>query len=101
MHFSAIEIETPDIVQVAINEEALTVELSDGRTITVPIAWYPRLVHATEQERANWRLIAGGKGIHWPELDEDISVQALILGKPSQESPESLKKWLESHKKET
>ncbi|APF20444.1 hypothetical protein Calab_1410 [Caldithrix abyssi DSM 13497] len=101
MNFSTIEIETPDIVQVAINEEDLTVELSDGRTITVPIAWFPRLVHATERERANWRLIAGGKGIHWPDLDEDISVQALILGKPSQESPESLKKWLDSHKKKT
>ncbi|MHB2156495.1 DUF2442 domain-containing protein [Calditrichota bacterium GD2] len=101
MNFSTIEIETPDIVQVAINEEDLTVELSDGRTITVPIAWFPRLVHATERERANWRLIAGGKGIHWPNLDEDISVQALILGKPSQESPESLKKWLENRKKKT
>ncbi len=101
MSFSVIEIETPNIVQISINEEALTVELSDGRTISVPLAWYPRLVHATEQERANWRLIAGGKGIHWPELDEDISVQALILGKPSQESPESLKKWLASSKKET
>ncbi len=98
MSFSVIEIETPNIVQISINEEALTVELSDGRTISVPLTWYPRLVHATEQERANWRLIAGGKGIHWPELDEDISVQALILGKPSQESSQSLKKWLENRK---
>lgn len=83
----------------SINKDALSVELSDGRTITVPIAWYPRLVHATDQERSNWRLIAGGKGIHWPELDEDISVRALILGKPSLENAESLKIWLEKCKK--
>ena len=98
MNTSVIEIETPDIVRVTINEEALTVDFSDGRSISVPIAWYPRLVHASEQERLNWRLIAGGKGIHWPDLDEDISARAIILGIPSQESSESLRKWLDKRK---
>ncbi|RMG79525.1 MAG: DUF2442 domain-containing protein [Bacteroidetes bacterium] len=99
MNSLAIDIELPDIVNVTINEESLTVDLSDGRSIAVPIAWYPRLLYGTVQERENWRLIGGGKGIHWPELDEDISVKSLILGKPSQESPESLRKWLEKCKK--
>ena len=99
MHISAIEIETPDILQVTVREDSLIVDFSDGRSITVPIVWYPRLLYATEKERSNWRLIAGGKGIHWPDIDENISAQALILGKPSQESSESLQTWLEKRKK--
>ena len=58
----------------SVSEDALVAELADGRTITVPLAWFPRLAHGTAAERANWRLIAGGEGIHWPDLDEDISV---------------------------
>ena len=80
---------------VTVTEETLTVELTDGRVISVPLAWYPRLVHGTPQERAKWRLIGDGEGIHWPELDEDISAENLLLGKPSGESQRSLKLWLE------
>ena len=61
-------------------DDALIVDLADGRTITVPLAWFPRLAHATPQERANWRLIGGGEGIHWPELDEDLSFRGLLAG---------------------
>jgi len=69
----------------------------DGRTIIVPIVWYPRLKHGTAKERANWRLIGqAGNGIHWPSLDEDISVRNLLLGKPSGESQASLKRWLDA-----
>jgi hypothetical protein len=80
---------------VQITDADLTVELEDGRTVSVPLVWYPRLVHASPEERENWRFIAGGHGIHWPDLDEDISVENLLAGKPSGESQRSLKKWLE------
>lgn len=83
-------------VQMDISTEAISVELADGRTIVVPLAWYPRLVHATHEERTNWRLIGGGRGIHWPLLDEDISVTNLLSGQPSMESQASLEKWLQA-----
>ena len=83
---------------VAATEDYLVVDLVDGRTISVPLAWYPRLLKGTPGERNNWRLIADGEGIHWPELDEDLSVDSLIVGRPSGESPQSLKRWLESRK---
>jgi hypothetical protein len=79
---------------VRISDDTLTVELSDGRTIAVPLDWYPRLTYGTDAERQNWRPIGGGHGIHWPELDEDISVEGLLAGKPSGESQTSLQKWL-------
>jgi hypothetical protein len=72
----------------------LIVELRDGRMLSVPISWYPRLEHATPTERSDWTLVGGGSGIHWEKLDEDINVQALIAGKASNESQMSLKKWL-------
>lgn len=78
-----------------VTKGTLTVELSDGRTIAVPLAWYPRLVHASVRERGNWRLIGGGQGIHWPDLDEDVSVEGLLAGRPSGESQESFSRWLE------
>jgi hypothetical protein len=80
---------------VTTSDDALTVELSDGRTISVPLAWYPRVLHGTPEERSNWRLIGGGVGIHWPALDEDISVENLLAGRASGESQRSLKRWLE------
>lgn len=83
------------VQQVTVNENALCVELTDGRTISVPLAWYPRLFYGTPKERNNWRLIGDGEGIHWPDLDEDISIKSIILGKRSGESQRSLKKWLE------
>jgi hypothetical protein len=80
---------------VALTDDALTVDLSDGRSISVPLAWFPRLLHGTRAERDNWRLIGDGEGIHWPDLDEDISVENLLAGKPSGESQSSFKRWLE------
>ena len=80
--------------QVRVEADALVVELADGRTISAPLSWYPRLLHATASEQSNWRLIGDGIGIHWPEIDEDISVRGLLAGQPSNERPESLKRWL-------
>jgi hypothetical protein len=84
---------------VQVSDDTLTVELDDGRTIAVPLAWYPRLMHATTAERGSWRLIAGGRGVHWPEIDEDINVANLLAGQPSAESQASFKKWLASRAK--
>lgn len=94
MSISTIEIEVPFAKDVAVTEATLSVELSDGRIISVPLTWYPRLVHATPSERKNWRIIGKGQGVHWPDLDEDISVEGLIVGKPSGESRTSFVKWL-------
>ena len=79
---------------VTVTEHALTADLDDGRSISVPLAWYPRLLNSTPQERADWRLIGKGEGINWPQLDEDISVENLLAGNPSGESPSSFKEWL-------
>ena len=92
----AIDIEIPSIENLLVTEDTLSVDLSDGRTISVPTAWYPRLLHATFDEQKNWRLIGKGHGIHWEEIDEDISVEGLLAGKASGESQASLKKWMES-----
>jgi hypothetical protein len=83
---------------VTASDEALTVDLADGRTITVPLAWFPRLAHGTVAERANWRRIGGGVGIHWPDLDEDISVESLLAGRRSGETQASLRRWLRARK---
>jgi hypothetical protein len=85
--------------KIKITEEELIAFLDDGRTIAVPLSWYPRLLNGSEKERNNWRFIGEGIGIHWPELDEDISVEGLIDGIPSQESQSSLKKWLQTRGK--
>ena len=95
MTISKVELSIPDATQVSISDEALTVNLSDGRTISVPLVWYPRLAHGRPEEREKWRFIGTGEGIHWPDLDEDISVANLLGGKPSGESQRSLKRWLE------
>ncbi|MFH1436113.1 MAG: DUF2442 domain-containing protein [Pseudomonadota bacterium] len=94
MAISAIEINIPNVENVAVTEDTLCIDLSDGRTISVPLAWYPRLTHATTEERSHWRLVGKGHGIHWQDLDEDISVEGLLAGKPSGESQASLRKWL-------
>jgi hypothetical protein len=85
----------PAATSVAVTEDTLTVDLSDGRSISVPLAWYPRLLHGSADERGHWSLIGRGEGIHWPDLDEDISVEGLIAGRPSGESQQSLMKWLQ------
>ena len=94
MNSLAIEIRTVTAQHVVVTEDELVVDLADGRTISVPLAWYPRLLHGTQEERDSWRLIGGGEGVHWPDLDEDISVENVTLGKPSGESQSSLKRWL-------
>jgi uncharacterized protein DUF2442 len=81
--------------QVTVTTDTLSVDLTDGRTIAVPLAWYPRLVHGTPEERSDWRLLGQGEGIHWPELDEDISVENLLAGKASGESQRSFQQWLQ------
>jgi hypothetical protein len=95
MSSSTVETQIPSAVQVHVNDDALSVELADGRAISVPLAWFPRLSHGTVNERKKWRLIAGGRGIHWTDLDEDVSVDNLLAGKPSGESQTSFKKWLQ------
>ena len=80
---------------VEFSKDSMTVRFDDGRTLSVPLAWYPRLFHGTERERENLELIDDGEGIHWPDLDEDISVEGLLAGKPSAESDASLSRWLE------
>jgi hypothetical protein len=79
---------------VSLSDDALVADLADGRTIAVPLAWFPRLAHGTPAERANWRLIPSGEGIHWPDLDEDVSVAGLLAGRRSGESQGSLRRWL-------
>ena len=78
--------------------DTLTVELADGRSVSVALARYPRLLHATSKERRSWRLIARGEGIRWPDVDEDISVASITAGQPSAESAASLQRWLTGRK---
>ena len=96
MNSSVLERYTPNAENVTITEDTLAVDLSDGRTISVPLTWFPRLIHASPAERDNWRLIGKGQGIHWEDIDEDISVEGLLVGKPSGESQVSFKKWLQA-----
>lgn len=86
----------PTAENVTITDHTLSVELRDGRTISVPLAWFPRLLHATTEEQNQWRLLGKGHGIRWEDIDEDISIEGLLTGKPSGESQASFKKWLES-----
>jgi len=98
MSSSAVEIRQARAQAVNVTEDALTVDLADGRTITVPLAWYPRLLQASPAERGNWRFVGDRQGIHWPDLDEDISVEGLLTGKRSGETQSSLKTWLDRRK---
>jgi len=95
MSISGTELKEAFAQSVNVSDDALIADLADGRTITVPLAWFPRLAHGTPIERANWRLIAGGEGIHWPDLDEDISVASLLAGRGSGETQASLRRWLQ------
>ncbi len=85
----------PRAVHVSVTDDTLTVDLDDGRTIAVPIGWFPRLAYGTAAERANVQIAGAGFGLHWPDLDEDIGVEGLLLGKKSMESPASFARWLE------
>lgn len=96
MSTSGIEIRTSTARKVRVSDDALIVDLSDGRTLSVPLSWFPRLTHGTKAERSNWMLIGRGEGIHWSDLDEDISVESLLAGRMSGESQESLRRWLDT-----
>jgi Protein of unknown function (DUF2442) len=98
MTSSATETTVPVATGVSVTDDTLTVDLSDGRTLSVPLAWYPRLLHATSHERGHWKLVARGEGVHWPDVDEDISVASVIAGRPSDESAASLQRWLAARK---
>jgi hypothetical protein len=99
MNSSTVNTQVPSATSAHVNDDTLSFDLSDGRTISVPVAWYPRLSHGTSEERDHWRLIGNGRGIHWPDLDEDISVENLLAGQPSGESQTSFKRWLDQRAK--
>jgi hypothetical protein len=98
MTSSAIDETSVPVQKVHVTSKALEVVLRDGRTLSVPLKWYPRLVHGSPRERQHWRLIGDGIGIHWPDLDEDISIAGLLAGLPSGESTKSLNQWLASRR---
>lgn len=98
MSTSTTEIGVPIATVVSVTDEFLRVELTDGRTLSIPLSWFPRLAHGSVEERNHWRLIGSGEGIHWPELDEDVSVAGLLAGRASGESQRSLKRWLEERR---
>ncbi len=93
------KLEPAKIVRVLIGEEKLFVDLEDGRTISVPLGWYPRLAYGSQPERANFQISGAGYGIHWPDLDEDLGVEGLLLGKKSGESRASFERWLQRRQK--
>jgi hypothetical protein len=99
MCISLTDLKVPQATGVIVTDDTLSVELSDGRMLSVPLAWYPRLLHGTQEERLHWRLIGKGEGIHWPDLEEDISVEGLLAGRPSSENPASLRRWLSARAK--
>jgi len=90
----SVSLEEPRAQRVSVTKDSVVVDLRDGRTVSAPLAWYPRLLHGTPEERGNWRLIGSGEGVHWPDLDEDLSIESLVSGRPSGESQASLKRWL-------
>ncbi len=99
MNFVALELEAARAQHVTVSDESLTVDLMDGRTIIVPLIWFPRLWHGTTEERSHVEISEDGALIHWPALDEDLSVAGIIAGRRSGESPASLKRWLEERAK--
>lgn len=95
-----LEVE-PIAVDVTVTDDELSVLLADGRRIAVPLAWYPRLLNASQAERQHWQLLGNGYAIEWPDLDEHIGVEGLLAGRPSGESLQSLKRWLDSRRKQS
>ena len=98
MSISAYSLGVHLATKVTVTQDTLTAEISDGRTISAPLAWYPRLLDATPDELENFQLIGNGEGIHWPDLDEDVSVDNLLYGQPSGESAASFQRWLEARR---
>ena len=93
---STVEIEVPGATTIAVTESALIAHLADGRIISTPLEWYPRLAHATPEERDNWEIFGDGRYFHWPDLDEDLGVEGMLAGWPSRESPRSFQRWREA-----
>jgi hypothetical protein len=93
-----VTLSLPRITGVSVTDDTLSVDLEDGRSISLPIGWYPRLAHGTSVERANVQIAGAGFGLHWPDLDEDIGVEGILLGKRSTESPTSFENWLQSRR---
>lgn len=96
MNSVTIYINSPRIIAFSISNDTLSIDLEDGRSLSVPISWFPRLAYGSEVERGNAYISGAGYGLHWPDLDEDLSVVGLLTGKKSGESPESLQNWLKS-----
>ena len=94
MNTLAFEIQEARARAVTMDDASLIVDLVDGRTISVPLAWYPRLWYGSEDERSHFEIIGDGSYIHWSDLDEDLSITGILAGRRSGETPESLKKWL-------
>ena len=90
----------PVAVDIQLTDQRLIVELEDGRSISIPVEWYPRLSHATKEERTHWELLGGGYAIEWPDLDEHIGIEGLLAGRKSGESEVSFQKWLASRRQE-
>lgn len=88
------------VLNVTVTDDTLSVDLEDGRTVSIPIGWYPRLAHGTAAERANLQISSAGYGVHWPDLDEDIGIEGLLLGKRSSESASSFEHWLQRRREE-
>ena len=99
MTSSTLELSVPAIRTVVVTRSTLTFKVEDGRTVSAPLDWYPRLKAGTIKERGNWTLIGSGHGVHWPDLDEDISIEALLLGRRSLESERSFQGWLDQRRK--
>jgi hypothetical protein len=83
------------VASVTVTNDNVVVDLADGRSLSVPLDWYPRLLHGSPSERANWRLLGDGYGIEWPDLDEHVGVEGLLAGRRSGESEDSLRRWLD------
>jgi hypothetical protein len=95
---NSVEVTLAKVLNVLVTDDTLSVDLEDGRTVSVPIGWYPRLASGTDSERSNFEISGAGYGVHWPDLDEDIGVEGLLLGKRSSESPNSFERWLNRRK---
>jgi hypothetical protein len=95
-----VTLSLPRVTSVSVTDDTLSVDLEDGRTISVPIGWYPRLAYGTSAERLNVKISGAGLGLHWPDLDEDIGVEGILLGKRSNESSQSFAKWLQARRQD-
>ncbi len=98
MSSAVVTLTLPRVVNVIVTDDTLSVDLEDGRTISAPIGWYPRLAYGTPAERRNYQISGAGYGIHWPDLDEDIGVEGLLLGKKSTENSVSFERWLQQRR---